>query len=123
MVDWRMWCTVADITVDDDGLVVTFSQGRRHRVAIEEANDGLVIRAVVARDLKVAVTADILRRAALRNRTSLLVGCRLHPLFGLVVQALAPTIGLSADEFLVTVRAVAAEADRLEAALTAKDVE
>ncbi len=123
MVDWRSWCTAGDIAVDGDSLVVTFSQGRRHRVAIEQESDCLIIRAVVSRHLGNDLASDIVRRAALRNRTSLLVGCRLHPLFGLVVQALAPTIGLAADEFLATVRAVAAEADRLEVVLTANDVE
>ena len=41
----------------------------------------------------------------------------------LIAEAIAPTMGLTETEFLVYLRAVAAEADRMELVLTGRDVQ
>jgi hypothetical protein len=97
--------------------------GRKHAVRLQRHVDGLRFEATVA----TAKTLDRMdedpdRWAWRRNRASSLVGFRVDQK-RLIAEALAPTIGLTETEFLVYLRAVAAEADRMELVLTGRDIQ
>jgi hypothetical protein len=99
---------------------------RRHAVRLEATNDGIRMEATVA----TAKTIDFINDeddaylwAWRRNRASNLVGFRVDRQRRLLAEAVAPAIGLTQEEFVVYLRAVAAEADRMELVLTGRDVQ
>lgn len=97
--------------------------GRKHVVRLQRHKDGLRFEATVAtaRTLE-RMDEDPARWAWRRNRASSLVGFRVDQK-RLIAEAIAPTVGLTETEFLVYLRAVAAEADRMELVLTGRDVQ
>ncbi len=96
---------------------------RRHVVRLQMMPDGVRFEATVAtaRTLE-SMDEDPVRWAWRRNRASSLVGFRVDQR-RLIAEAVAPAAGLTGDEFLVYLRAVAAEADRMELVLTGRDVQ
>ena len=116
---------------DVDGQVVTCwfgpkGESRRHVVRLCEAEGGIRMEATVA----TARTLDSMdehnephRWAWRRNRASNLVGFRVDTQQRLLAEAVAPTIGLTEEEFVTYLIGVAAEADRMELVLTARDVQ
>lgn len=97
--------------------------GRKHVVRLQRHEDGLRFEATVATARTLArMNEDPARWAWRRNRASSLVGFRVDQK-RLIAEAIAPTIGLTETEFLVYLRAVAAEADRMELVLTGRDVQ
>jgi hypothetical protein len=117
------WCKVQGLRVDRDGIDVQFADERRHRVRVEEGTEELCLSGVVAgRDVLQGMEGLALR-AWRRNRSTQLVGFRIDQEGRLVGEARVPTAGLSQEEFVIYVRQVAAECDRLEFLLTGKDVE
>jgi hypothetical protein len=97
--------------------------GRKHVVRLQIVPDGVRFEATVAtaRTLE-NMDEDPARWAWRRNRASSLVGFRVDGK-RLVAEAVAPAVGLTGAEFLVYLRAVAAEADRMELVLTGRDVQ
>jgi hypothetical protein len=101
-------------------------QSRRHAVRLKPIEDGIKLEATVA----TAKTLDALslyedphRWAWRRNRVSNLVGFRVDANQRLLAEAVAPLVGLTQNEFVVYLMAVASEADRMELVLTAQDVQ
>lgn len=114
----------------DDGVITcwfgTRGESRRHSVRVRQVDGGIRLEATVA----TARTLDLMSDHQdpyvwtwRRNRVSHLVGFRLDGQRRLIAEAVAPTIGLTEDEFLTYLLAVAAEADRMELVLTAQDVQ
>lgn len=100
-------------------------QGRRHRVRVSETDDAVRFEATVvgAAALRGAWGEQSHLMAWRRNRATNLVGFRVDATGRLVAEATAPNIGLTLQEFALYLRAVAAEADRLEMIMTARDVQ
>lgn len=126
---YRAWLKGLDRRVFDvDGGTVTCWFGpkgasRKHVVRVHDTDDGIRFEATVAtaRTLD-RMVEDPARWVWRRNRDSDLVGFRVVGRC-LVAEAVAPLIGLTRNEFLVYLQAVAAEADRMELVLTGKDVQ
>lgn len=88
--------------------------GRKHVVRVQRHDGGLRFEATVATAKTLdRMDEDPARWAWRRNRASSLVGFRVDQK-RLIAEAVAPTIGLTEAEFMVYLRAVAAEADRME---------
>lgn len=101
-------------------------ESRRHSVRLREVEDGIRMEATVAtaRTLdSIALYDDPHRWAWRRNRVSNLVGFRVDAQQRLLAEAVAPTIGLTHEEFITYLMAVASEADRMELVLTAQDLQ
>ena len=122
-VSWHRLCLDRDFRVDDTTVEVTFHEGRRHRVTVEEVDEEYRLTALVARRRDVADLHNLPMQIWLRNRGTALVGFRIDRRGAVVGEAWVPKVGLTAEEFQVYVRAVATESDRFEYSLTGKDVE
>ena len=123
MIDWRKLCVGArDVQIEGDAVVVTLGRERQHRVDVESKSDAVELRAVVARRAVVEQENPVLA-AWHRNRAVSLVGFRLDERGRLVGESWVPNAGLTADEFLVYVRGIAAACDLFEFQLTGKDRE
>jgi hypothetical protein len=124
MIDWRKLCTGAqDVQIDGDAVVVTFGHGRQHRVDVESMSEAVELRAVVARRAVVDEQDNAALAAWYRNRAANLVGFRLDDRGRLVGESWVPGAGLTAEEFLVYLRGIAAACDLFEFQLTGKDKE
>lgn len=121
--NWQTFCRAKDLSVDGDSVDVTFENGRRHRVFVATEPDGFSLRAKVVRPSTVEVIVDLALTTWLRNRATKLVGFRVDKRGWLVGEAWVPTAGLTPSEFQTYVRAVAAESDRFEYAITGRDIE
>lgn len=124
MIQWRTFCGGArDIEVDGESIQVLLPNTRRHRVDVEVTEDALELRAIVARRAIVDAQDDPALAAWQRNRAVSLVGFRVDDRGRLVGETWIPTAGLSAAEFLVYVRGMAAACDLFEFQLTGRDRE
>jgi hypothetical protein len=124
MIDWGRLCAGAkDIQIVGNAIVVTLGRGRQHRVDVEIKSDAIELRAVVARRAVVSEQENPTLAAWNRNCASSLVGFRNDERGRLVGESWIPGAGLSADEFLVYVREIAAACDLFEFQLTGKDRE
>ena len=122
--EWKALCKSPEMSVEDAGVVVTFHDQRKHRVAVTDGDDDLLLQAVVARPSIVRDIGNALSVTAwLRNRSVALVGFRIDEKERLICEAVVPKAGLTADEFQFHLRTVAVEADRFEYALTGRDAE
>lgn len=122
--DWREFCRRADgVSVDGDGLVVTFDNQRRHRLDVRETDRTYVVIGVVVRPAALADVPDAALRAWKRNRSTQLIGFRIDRKGRLVGEAWVPRDGLDREEFLLYVTRVATECDLFEYHLTGKDRE
>ncbi len=122
--EWTRWCKRSGFEVDGDDAVVTLADERRQRVRVQDEGEaGLLLRAIVAR----GATVDNLKTPALvawrRNRTTKLVGFGMDTKGRLVGECWVPKAGLSEPEFVLYMRTIAQECDRLEYLLTGRDVE
>lgn len=121
--EWVPLCDVGDLTVNEPHIEVAFKNERRHRVFVEDTDDSYQLTAVVARQRVVAQQTDLPLQAWLRNRATQLVGFRIDRRGRLVAEAWVPKAGLTAEEFQLYVRTVAAESDSFEYLLTGADAE
>lgn len=121
--DWAALCDARDFKRDGSDVVVGFSDGRNQRVSVAEDGDVYVLSSFVARRETVASISDLALQVWKRNRAVALVGFRIDQRERLVGEAWIPKVGLTAEEFQVYVRTVAAECDRLEYLLTGRDKE
>ncbi len=119
---WARFCRASDLKVDASGIEVHFSDDRRHSVTVEEHDDAYFLRAFVVRQAVVSSLPYLFEQVCLRNQAVLLVGFRIDHRGRLVGEAWVPKVGLTAEEFQLYVRTLAAECDRLEYVLTGRDV-
>lgn len=122
-VEWRSLCKADDMIAKEKGVDVTFADDRRHQVQVAEQTDAYQLSGFVIRQARVAELEDVHLEAWLRNRSTSLVGFRLDERGRLVGESWVPKAGLTATEFQLYVRTLAAECDRLEFSLTGRDVE
>ena len=120
--EWRSMCG-AHMTVENDDIIVEFDSGRQHRVRVVEKDDTLELHAMVAKPGAVADVRDLPQRLWLHNRSAQLVSFRRDTRGRVVAHGWLPKAGLTAEEFGLVLRRLAAEADRLEFLLTGRDVE
>lgn len=124
MPDWHGYCRKATgVTPEGDRLEVKFASGRSQRVTVEELADRYVLRGVAARASAVPTDVAPEPRAWTINRTTDLVGFRIDEQGRFIGEAWVPKLGLTAEEFVLVARRVAAECDRMEYVLTGEDRE
>ncbi|WP_342375211.1 hypothetical protein NVS55_28445 [Myxococcus stipitatus] len=121
--DWRALCRGSRVTIDGDELIVDFENQRSHRVRVRETDEVIEFHAVVARSAAVRDISDLPLRLWRYNRASQLVSFRLDTRGRVYAEGWVPKAGLTAEEFQLTLRHVAAESDRLEYLLTGRDTE
>ena len=100
--------------------------GRRQLVRVREVDDGIRMEATIAtaRTLdSIRMHDDPSRWAWRRNKVRHIVGFRVDGQKRLTAEAVAPSAGLTQEEFEIYLRSVAAEADRMELVLTGQDLE
>ena len=124
MSEWARMCQGAEsIAIDEKGVMVELSNGRRHRILVRDQGDSYEFTAVVARPNALEKINDISLQAWKRNRAAQLVGFRIDSRGRLVGESWVPKTGLDADEFCLYIRRIAAECDHFEYVLTGQDRE
>ena len=124
MMEWRKLCSSArDVEVDGDSLVVSLQDGRRHRIDVRVSDDAVELRAIVAGRAVVESQEDAALAAWHKNRAVSLVGFRIDRNGRLIGETWIPQAGLTAAEFLIYVRSMAAACDLFEFQLTGQDKE
>lgn len=124
MTEWRQFCRgVRDLRLDSDGVIVTLSRGRQHRLQILPVADAIELRGIVVRRSIVEGLEDANLAAWRRNRATSIVAFRLDDRGRIVGEAWLSCLGLTQDEFLFYVRGLAAACDLLEFQLTGRDQE
>jgi hypothetical protein len=121
--DWRAWCTGDRLALEGDDVLVTFENGRKHRVRVRETEDAYELHTIVARAGAVRDVEELAINIWRRNRAAQLVGFSLDRRGGVRGTGWVPKAGATKDEFAITLRRVAAESDRFEFLLTGRDVE
>lgn len=121
--EWSALCKAPRIELDGDEATVGFENGRFHRVTVRETDDAFEFHAVVARASAVKEIADLALRIWRQNRAAHLVGFRIDSRGRVCAEGWVPKAGLTALEFQLVLRHVAAESDRLEFLLTGRDDE
>ena len=124
MSDWRRLSRKAGLRVTDNELVLTFSDGRQHRVTVEErpGREDLRLWAVAAQGAMLPDEPEGPQvHAWKRNRFSDLVGFKIDGRGRLVGEAWVPLAGLDAEEWTLYVNAVARACDRVEYLLSGRD--
>jgi hypothetical protein len=121
--EWRTLCRAAGLKADQDGVDVDLHDGRHHRVSVTDADQVYELQAIVARPSHLRDVPEVPLLAWRRNRASQLMGFRLDRRGRLVGEAWVPKVGLTAEEFQLYVRHLAAECDRFEYLLTGSDTE
>ncbi|HPJ07319.1 MAG TPA: hypothetical protein PLB09_04755 [Deltaproteobacteria bacterium] len=124
MSEWaRMFQGSESIAIDEKGVMVELSNGRRHRIHVRDQGDSYEFTAVVARPKALEKINDISLQAWKRNRAAQLVGFQIDSRGRLVGESWVPKTGLDADEFCLYIRRIAAECDHFEYVLTGEDRE
>lgn len=121
--DWTKLCRSAGLSVEGEAVEVKLAEGRHHRVSVRDAGPSYELQSIVARHAALRDVGDAPLLAWRRNRSSQLVGFRIDHRGRLVGEAWVPKAGLTAEEFQIYVRRVAAECDRFEYLLTGADSE
>jgi hypothetical protein len=121
--EWTRFARTRDFDVDGSAIRVRFADERHHKVEVQERAEHYVLRAIVARPSIASQGSELPVHVWRRNRATRLVGFRVDARGRLVGEAFVPKAGLSAEEFQLYVRNVAAESDRFEYLLTGRDVE
>ena len=124
MSDWRKLSREAGFKVSGDELEVVFSDGRQHRVTVEEPADRQEVRlwAIAARPAMLPYDPEGAHvHAWKRNRFSDLVGFKIDGRGRLVGEAWVPLAGLGAEEWTLYVNTVARACDRVEYLLSGRD--
>ena len=122
-IDWRTLCRAAKLELEGDDVVVQFENGRSHRVTVRETSELFEFHAVVAKRKAVEHVTDLADRIWRVNRVAQLVGFRIDRHGRVLGEGWVANAGVTAEEFQLVLRRVAAESDRLEFLLTGRDVE
>lgn len=120
--DWVKLAKADGVTISDDVANVSLGE-RAHRVSVVDEDGAYRLVAIVAHPAAVERMTDPVLAAWQRNRSSRLVGFRVDHRGRLLGEAWVPKDGLTAQEFQICLRAVAAESDRVEMLATGRDVE
>jgi len=123
MADWRTLCTDPNLAIDGDEVIVAFEGGRKHCVRVRETDEVYELHASVASAAAVREVRDLAVRVWRHNRAAQLVSFHIDTRDRVCAEGWMPRAGLTAEEFQLLLRRVAAESDRLEFILTGKDVE
>lgn len=124
MSDWRSLSREVPLKVEGDELLVTFKDGRQHRLTVEERPDRRELRVWAVAARRSMLPEDPEGRhvhAWRRNRFSDLVGFKIDSRDRLVGEAWVPLDGLDAAEWAIYVNAVARSCDRVEYLFSGKD--
>lgn len=122
--DWKSWCRGhSDLGVTGDVVEVRFAGERAHRVTVERSSHGWTLTARIASGAALNQLEHPELYVWQRNRTSQLVGFRIERNDRLMGEAWIPDDELTPEEFLLYVRTVASDCDRLEALITGRDDE
>lgn len=114
-------CKCEGLLLSESSLTVQFDSGRRHVVTISDEADHYLLRAVVVRRAIVESMEQPEIWSWRRNRSCALVGFRIDERRRLLAESWVPKAGLTADEFQMYARHLAAEADRVEHLLSGRD--
>jgi hypothetical protein len=120
--DWKNLCHGKGIAIEEDGVVITFSNGRKQKVEVRDSADTYELFGVVAKPGILEKISDVPLLAWRKNRGSQLVGFRVDKKGRLVGEAWVPKIGLEVEEFQLYLHCVAAECDHFEYLLTGTDI-
>lgn len=123
MADWHHLCRADDLALEAEGVVVRFESGRSHRVRVAETENTFEMVAMVARAARVLAPEQLPETIWRRNRASQLVSFKLDRRGRVLATAWCPRAGITADEFQLVLRKLAAESDRFEYLLTGRDLE
>ena len=121
--DWSRFLKSKDFEVEVDTVLVQLADNRRHRVRCQPEEGGWRLRTVVARASVLTDIEDLPLRVWKKNRATKLVGFRIDERGRLVGESWVAKAGVTADEFQLHLRLVAAESDHLEHMLTGADTE
>lgn len=121
--DWQDLVAREQMQVDGDYVTVRFANQRAQRVRVQVTADGIELYAVAARAASVRGVSDLPLRIWRQNRGAQLVSFRIDADGGVCATGWLPHAGLTAEEFQLVLRRVAAESDRVEFLLTGKDLE
>ncbi len=119
--EWWKLCRGKGVRIEANDIVVDFGTGRSHRISVKDEGDAYRLTSFVVRNKLDDSIEDLAIRLWRRNRSTQLVGFRLDERRRVIGQSWIPKAGLSSDEFVMQVRHVAAECDRLEFLLTGED--
>jgi hypothetical protein len=122
-IDWRTLCRAPKFELEGDDVVVEFENGRSHRVMVRETSELFEFHAVVAKRKAVEHVTNLAERIWRVNRAAQLVSFRIDAHGRVRAEGWVAKSGVTAEEFQLVLRRVAAESDRLEFLLTGRDVE
>ena len=122
-IDWRTLCRVQWLQLEGDDAIVQFENGRSHRVQVRETTEMFELHAIVAKRKAVEHVTDLPNRIWRLNRAAQLVSFRLDGHWRVCAEGWVVKAGVTAEEFQLVLRRVAAESDRVEFLLTGRDVE
>ena len=122
--EWHPLCRGdSRIAADGDSAIVSFDDGRSHRVDVSATDETWELSAVVARASRIRNIEDLAVRIWRQNRVAQLNGFRIDRRGRLCAYGWVPKAGLSAQEFRLILHRVAIESDRMEFLLTGDDKE
>ena len=119
--EWVRFCKGDDITVRGQTIVVQLADGRAHSLEVLEEDGAFRLVGTAARRGALSGMKDPDLFVWERNRSTNLVGFRIDKHDRLIGESWVPRCGLTGAEFLIFVRTLAAECDRLEALITGAD--
>lgn len=122
-IDWRTLCRAPWVKLEGDDVVVQFENGRSHRVRVRETSELFELHAVVAKRKAGEHVTELADRIWRLNRAAQLVSFRLDGQGRVRGEGWVAKAGVTAEEFQLVLRRVAAESDRVEFLLTGRDVE
>jgi len=125
----RLLTRAPDIAVNSTrALRVSFADGRSHRLRIDDADDHWLLTGIILKDCTQLPAESPFHHqpalaAAMRNRRLTLCALTVDEQRRLIGICQVPKAGLTAAEFQLCARHLAAECDRLEHLLTGTDRE
>ncbi|CAN5895488.1 hypothetical protein BH11VER1_BH11VER1_02060 [soil metagenome] len=120
---WHIFTKAQDLMINPGGLLVRFADGRSHLLRVIESEGTWLLRGLVVQHAHASFDRSPALAAALKNRHYRLCGLRVDEKASLVAESHVPKAGLTATEFQLLARNLAAECDRLEYLITGRDRE
>ena len=106
--EWVKLARSDGFSIEGEAIDVKLADGRHHSVTVRDAGPTYELHSIVARPSGLRDLADVPLQSWRRNRSAQLVGFRVDQRGRLVGEAWAPKVGLTAEEFQIYVRRVAA---------------
>src|SRR6476659_2727079 len=99
-MEWHPLCRGDNrIEVEGDSAIVSFDDGRSHRVDVSETDETWELGAIVARASQVKGIENLVVRIWRQNRVAQLTGFRIDKRGRIYAYGWVPKVGLSAQEF------------------------